>query len=69
MSETVGNSVAFSKRWNNYKNNVRNFLRRESCIQQHLLEYFQSPGHTSFVDLCITFIGKKDHFIPTKREA
>ena len=57
---------AFRQRSNNYKNNVRRFLRKESCMQQHLFEHFQSPGHTGFVeDVCITFIDKADPFIPT----
>ena len=50
---------AFHKRWNNYKNNARKFLRGESCMQEHLLEHFQSPGQPYFVkDVCITFIDK-----------
>ena len=41
----------------------------QSCMQQHLLEHFQSLGHTGFVeDVCITFIDKTDRFIPTKPE-
>ena len=35
-------------------------------MQQHLFEHFQSPGHTGFVDVCTTFIGKTGPFIPTK---
>ena len=47
----------FYKRWDNYKNNTRKFLRGESCMQQHLFEHFQGPGHTCFIeDLCITLI-------------
>ena len=38
-------------------------------MQQHLLEHFQSPGYTGFIeDVCITLIDKTDPFIPTKRE-
>ena len=38
-------------------------------MQQHVLEHFQSPGHTDFVaDVCTTFIDKTDSFIPEKRE-
>ena len=60
---------AFRKRWNNYKNNARKFLRGESCMQQNLFEHFQSPGHTGLVeDVCIIFIDKTDPFIPTKHE-
>lgn len=51
----VGAADSFRKRCNNYKNNVRKFLRRESCIQQHLFEHFHSSGHTGFVEyVCIT---------------
>ena len=60
---------AFQKRWDNYENNARKFLRVKHCMQQHLFEYFQSPRDTGFVgDVCITFIDKTDPFIPTKRE-
>ena len=59
----------FRKRWNNYKNNARKFLRKDSCMQQHLFEHFQSPGHTSFIEnVYITLTGKTDPFVPTKRE-
>ena len=61
MLKTIvrGTTDAFRKRWNNYKNNARKFLRGESCMQQHLFEHFRSPGHTGFVeDVCITFIDK-----------
>ena len=45
----------FQKRWNNYKNNARKFLRRESYMQEHLFEHFQRPGHTGFIEnVCIT---------------
>ena len=37
-------------------------------MQQHLFEHFHSPGHTSFIDVCITLIDKTDPFIPNKRE-
>ena len=57
------------KRWSYYKNNVRKFLRGESCMQQHLFEHFQSPGHTDFIeDVCITLIDNIDPFISTKRK-
>lgn len=36
------------KKWIRYKNNAKKFLRREISMQQHLSEYFQSPGYTSF---------------------
>ena len=57
------------KRWNNYKNKARKFLRGESCIQQNLFENYQSSGYTGFIeDVCKTLIDKIDPFIPTKRE-
>ena len=40
----------FRKSWNNYKSNARKFLRRKSCMQQHLFEHFQSPKHICFVE-------------------
>lgn len=59
----------FSKSWNNCKNNVRKFLRRKICMQQHLFERFQSPGQTGFIDdVSVTLIDKADPFIPTKYE-
>ena len=45
----------YRKRWNNCKNTARKLLIRESCMQQHLFEYFQSPGRSGFIeDACIT---------------
>ena len=39
--------------------NDRNCLKGQTCIKQHLLEYFDSEGHCSFLeDLTITFIDK-----------
>ena len=55
----------FRKRWNSCKNTARKLLIRESCVQQHLFEHFQSPGHSGFIEnVCITFIDGKDLFIP-----
>ena len=70
LKQFVGETAdALRRRWNNYKNNTRKFLRGGSCMQQHLFEHFQTRGHTGFVeDVCITFIDKADPFIPTKRE-
>ena len=60
----------FRKRWNNYKDNAGKYLRGDSCMQQHLFEHFQNPGHTSFIeDVSITLIDKTDPSIPTKCEA
>ena len=48
-------------RWNNYKMNDRNFLKGQACMQQHLIEYFASEDHCSFLeDVTITFIEKTD---------
>ena len=68
MFQTVcwRNIEIFRKRWYNYKNNARKFFREESCTQQHLLEHFQSPGHTGFIEgFCLTFIDEANPFIPT----
>ena len=57
------------KKLNYYKKNVRKFLRGESCIQHHLFEDFQSPGHTGFIeDASIIVIENIDFFISTKRK-
>ena len=54
----------FRKRWDNCKNTARKLLIRESCMQQHLFEHFQSPGQSHFIeDVCITFIDGNDPFI------
>ena len=38
-------------------------------MQHHLFEYFQSPGHTGFIeDVCITLICKTDSFTSLKRK-
>ena len=56
----------FRLRWSNYKDNNRKYLRKESCMQQHLFEHFSNEGHNSFLDdLSIIFIAPKD---PNKRE-
>ena len=58
----VGNAVDdFHLRWNNYKDNDRKYLRKESCIQQHLFKHFSSEGHNSFLDdVSIILIDKTD---------
>ena len=56
-------------RYNNYKMNDRNFLKGQTCMQQHLFEHFPSEGHCSFLeDLTITFIDKTDPKDPNRRE-
>ena len=59
----------FRFRWNNYKDDNGKYLRKESCMQQHLFEHFSSEGHNSFVDdVSIIFIDKNDPKSPNKRE-
>ena len=59
----------FCKWWYNYKSNARKFFRELNCIQEHMLEHFQSPHHNSFVEgFCITFIDTANPFLPTKHE-
>ena len=56
-------------RWNNYKYNNRKYLRKESCMQQHLFEHLPSEGHDSFLDdASIIFFDKTDPKDPNKRE-
>ena len=60
---------AFRLRWNNYKDNDQKFQRNESCMQQHLYEYFYSQGHNGFLgNVSISLIDKTDGFQPMKRE-
>ena len=59
----------FRLRWSNYKDNNRKYLRKESCMQQHLFEHFSSEGHNSFLDdVSIIFIDKTDPKDPNNRE-
>ena len=59
----------FWLRWNNYKMNDRNFLKGQTCMQQHLHEHFASEGHCSFLeDVSNTFIDKTDPKDPNRRE-
>ena len=52
-----------------YKDNNRKYLRKESCMQQHLFEHFSSEGHKRFLDdVSIIFIDKTDPKDPNKRE-
>ena len=41
----------FRHRRNNYKDNARNFERGEYCMQRHLYEHFNLPGHSGFLHL------------------
>ena len=63
----------FRSRWNNYKDNSRKCDRMhatvEDCMQKHLYEHFQLPGHTGFLqDTYVTLIDKIDPRAPTERE-
>ena len=70
FKQYVGQTVdEFSHRWNNYKDSARKFERGEHCIQRHLYEQFNLPGHTGFLnDVCVTLIDKTDPKDPGKRE-
>ena len=51
------------------KNNARNILRKEFCIQQNLFQLFQRLGHIVFIDdVCMKFVDKSllltDNVIP-----
>ena len=51
------------------KNNNRKYLRKESCMQQHLFQHFPSECHNSFLDdVSIVFIDKTDPKDPNKRK-
>ena len=56
MVQFVGKPVdKFQIRWNNY----RNFVKGQTCMQQHLFEHFANEGQCSFLEeATITFIDK-----------
>ena len=59
----------FRYRWNNYKNNSRNYQEYGTCIQQHTFEHFYGEWHHSFLeDVSITLIDKTDPSNPLQRE-
>ena len=70
FKQYVGQTVdTFRNRWNNYKDNARKYERGQYCMQKHLYEHFDLPGHTSFSeDVKVTLIDKTDPRNPTKRE-
>ena len=70
MLQYVGKTVdEFRLRWNNYKMNDRNFLKGQTCMQQHLFEHFASEGRCSFLeDVAITFIDNTDPKDANRRE-
>ena len=59
----------FHDRWNNYKNNTRNYDCNHPCMQRHLYDHYSSVGHSRFLEqVLITFIDKTDTSDPLKRE-
>ena len=59
----------FRNRRNNYKDNATKFERGEHCMQRHLYEHFNLPGHSGFLnDVSVTLIDKTDLKDPTKQE-
>ena len=45
------------------------YLRGQSCLQQHIFEHFNSPGHKGFLDdISITFFDKTDPSDTEKRK-
>ena len=70
LKQNVGQTVDnFRSRWNNYKDNARKHERGQHCMQKHLYEHFDLPGHTGFLkDVTVTLIDKTDPRNPTERE-
>ena len=70
FKQYVGQTVdEFRHRWNNYKDNARKFKRGEHCMQRHLYEHFNLPGHSGFLnDASATLIDKTDAKDPIKQE-
>ena len=66
----VGQTVdMFRSLWNNYNDDFRKFDRGEDCMQRHLYEHFQLPGHTRFLkDTYVTLIDKKVPRATSKRK-
>ena len=62
----------FRYRWNNYKchdSHDRKYARGEACLQEHLLEHFNSERHNGFLhDVSVTLVDKTDAKNPIKRE-
>ena len=51
LIQYVGKTVnEFCYRWNNYKNNSRNYNCNQPCMQRHLYEYYSSVGHCGFLE-------------------
>ena len=70
LTQYVGKAVdEFRYRWNNYKNNSRNYDCNQPCMQRHLYEHYSSAGHCGFLEhVSIILIDKTDPSDPLKRE-
>ena len=70
MLQYAGKSVdEFWFRWSNCKMKDRNFVKGQTCMQQHLLEHFANEGRCSFLqDVTILFTDKTDPRVPNRRE-
>ena len=70
LIQYVGKTVdEFRYRWNNYKNNSRNYDCNQPCMQRHLYEHYSSAGHCGFLEhLAIILIDKTDPSDSLKRE-
>ena len=70
IKQYVGQTAdEFRNRWNNYKDSARKLERGEQCMQRHLYEHFNLPGHSGFLNnVSVTLIDKTDSKDPTKRE-
>ena len=59
----------FKHIWNSYKDNARNFEKGEHCIQRHLYEPLNLPGHSGFLnDVSVTLIDKAVPKDPTEQD-
>ena len=62
LIQYVGKTVdEFLYRWNNYKNNSRNYYYNKPCMQKHLYEHYSSVNQCRFLKhVSITLIDKTD---------
>ena len=49
LIQYVGKTVEFRYRWNNYKNNSRNYDCNQPCMQRHLYEHYSSAGWSLWI--------------------
>ena len=70
LIQYVGKTVdEFRYRWNNYKNNSRNYDYNQPCMQRHLCEHYSSAGHCGFLEhVSMILIDKTDPSDPLKRK-